>query len=170
MQEKTKLNRPLFDGRDTLTEIIAYVAEPTDKEDRILRLKESINLSEGFALFIHYAFLEIENRKFTELLEVLPQIKYRNTGVHFGLPFQKTMLELYKYSDTHNERMPLVNRVAQFTEAMDYTVPEDCALILKLMGGNKCLPNKIHRELVKEAYPELGEALDRNTSNPSESE
>ncbi len=167
MNEKTKLSRPIFDGRDTLAELVAYVAEPTDKEDRILRLKETINLSEGFALFIHYAF--VETHTFKELLDNLPEIKYRNTGIHFGLQFFKTMKELYKYSDTHNDRMPLANRIAQFTEAMDYTVPEDCALILKLMRGEKCLPNKIHRDLIKEAYPELGEALDRNDSNLTES-
>jgi hypothetical protein len=149
--------KPVYDGEESLAEVVEWVAEPDDIKERAERLVEALNGSLSFLLLITQTFQP--QFSFKETLAQGELIVRTHPYGRWGFTsVTKLAKEIERYSDS-SPVLPQY-RLTQLMASLDDTYGPDGVYIKAMVEGRNILPEKINHRLL-----ELGGFYVGETSN-----
>ncbi len=154
--------KPKFDGYESLSEMIDWICEPIDIQERGYRLIECSSKSKGFDIYIKQVFTP--SFKFEDTLSYGKfDVKSKKLGRWGYVPFSLLMKNLHRYCDSST--MLKQFRFNQLLGELDDIYPPDTKYISDMLfGDNATLPDKLNHKVFALAFPELlGEGAGQST-------
>lgn len=146
--------KPIYDGEESLSEVIDWVSEPDDIKERTERYVSAFNNCPSFQFVIRQTFNP--SLSFKETLEqgelIVRTLPYGRWGF---TPVTRLVKEIERYSDS-SSILPKY-RLTQLMAALDDTYGPDGVYIKAVVEGRNILPEKINERLLELGDFNLGE-------------
>lgn len=147
--------KPIYDGEESLDEVVQWVSEPLDIKERAERLLDATQRSPAFGIYIKQLY--DPTFTFTETLAQGPLVvRTRKLGRWGYTPTSIFMKELGRYSDS-SSILPIY-RLNQLMSALDDVYGPDSAHIVGMLKGEPIISDRINHKVLELAGIHLGEA------------